>query len=36
MYKKYLKEDNRAVMMKSAGSKGGDRNIRQKMEWWKL
>jgi DNA-directed RNA polymerase beta' subunit len=29
MYKKYLKEDNRAVMMKSAGSKGGDRNIRQ-------
>lgn len=29
MYKKQLKDDNRAVMMKDAGSKGKDLNIRQ-------
>ena len=29
MYKKQLKDDNRAVMMKNAGSKGKDMNIRQ-------
>jgi DNA-directed RNA polymerase beta' subunit len=29
MYKKQLKDDNRAILMKDAGSKGKDMNIRQ-------